>query len=109
MFGAFLKDSCRQYDYAARIGGDEFVLIAPGVRAEAASELTGRIEGILKHLRKSGADQLTVSIGQSFYPADGKSAEELLTAADRRMYALKQERDKRASGGDLSFAASSRS
>jgi len=109
MFGAFLKDSCRQYDYAARIGGDEFVLIAPGVCAEAASELTGRIEGILKHLRKSGADQLTVSIGQSFYPADGKSAEELLTAADRRMYALKQERDKRASGGDLSFAASSRS
>jgi diguanylate cyclase (GGDEF)-like protein/putative nucleotidyltransferase with HDIG domain len=109
MFGAFLKDSCRQYDYAARIGGDEFVLVVPGVRAEAASELMGRIEAISKHLRKSGAGELTMSIGQSFYPADGKNAEELLTAADRRMYALKQARDKRSSGGDLSFAASSRS
>jgi GGDEF domain-containing protein len=48
-------------------------------------------------------------IGQSFYPADGRNAEELLTAADRRMYALKQARDKRSSGGDFSFAASSRS
>jgi diguanylate cyclase (GGDEF)-like protein/putative nucleotidyltransferase with HDIG domain len=109
MFAAFLRDSCRQYDYAARIGGDEFVLVAPGLRADSASEMMGRIEGVLQHLRKSGADQLTVSIGQSFYPADGRSAEELLTAADRRMYALKQERNKRSGRTDLSFAASSRS
>jgi len=109
IFAAFLKDSCRQYDYAARIGGDEFILVAPGLRAEATSEMMGRIEGILKHLRKSGADQLTVSVGQSFYPVDGKSAEELLTAADRKMYALKHARNKRSSRGDLSFAATSRS
>ena len=109
MFAAFLKDSCRQYDYAARIGGDEFVLVAPGLRAEDGSEMTGRIEGILHHLRKNGADQLTMSIGQSFYPADGRSAEELLTAADRRMYALKRERGKRLGSAGLSFAASSRS
>jgi diguanylate cyclase (GGDEF)-like protein/putative nucleotidyltransferase with HDIG domain len=109
MFAAFLKDSCRQYDYAARIGGDEFVLVAPGLRADAASEMSGRIEGVLQHLRKNGADQLTMSIGQSFYPADGRSAEELLAAADRRMYALKRERSKRSGSAGLSFAASSRS
>ena len=109
MFGAFLKDSCREYDYAARIGGDEFVLVAPGLCAEDASEMTERIEGILKHLRKSGANQLTTTIGHSFYPADGRSAEELLTAADRRMYASKKERHKQSSSGDLSFAASARS
>jgi diguanylate cyclase (GGDEF)-like protein/putative nucleotidyltransferase with HDIG domain len=105
---AFLRDSCRQYDYAARLGGDEFVLVAPGLRAEAASEMMGRIEGILRPLRNSGAEQLTISVGQSFYPEDGKTAEDLLTAAHRKMYALKRTRNQQSSR-PLSFAASSRS
>jgi diguanylate cyclase (GGDEF)-like protein len=109
MFAALLKDSCRQYDYAARIGGDEFVVVAPGLQVHAASEMVARIEGVLKHVRQGGANpELSVSVGHSSYPADGRSAEELLSAADRRMYVMKKSRQKQSRGSELSMAASTR-
>jgi diguanylate cyclase (GGDEF)-like protein/putative nucleotidyltransferase with HDIG domain len=107
MFAALLKDSCRQYDYAARIGGDEFVVVAPGLQADAASEMVARIEGVLKHVRQGGANpELSVSVGQAFFPADGSSAEELLSTADRRMYNLKKAQQEKSRGPKLSMAAS---
>jgi diguanylate cyclase (GGDEF)-like protein/putative nucleotidyltransferase with HDIG domain len=110
MFAALLKDSCRQYDYAARIGGDEFVVVAPGLQADAAPEMVARIEGVLKHVRKGGANaDLSASVGHSFYPADGRSAEELLSMADRRMYNLKAARRNELRGRELSMAAGTQS
>src|SRR5262249_27588936 len=38
LFAQALKDSCREYDYVARMGGDEFVVIAPGLAADAAGK-----------------------------------------------------------------------
>jgi len=32
-----LKEACRGYDYVARMGGDEFVVTAPGLTPEAAA------------------------------------------------------------------------
>src|SRR4029077_12040166 len=82
MFATFLKDSCREYDYAARMGGDEFVVVAPGLHNEAAAEMVERLESIVAHISKAvcSDDSLSVSVGQAFYPADGSNAEELLAA-----------------------------
>jgi diguanylate cyclase (GGDEF)-like protein/putative nucleotidyltransferase with HDIG domain len=91
---AGLKSACREYDYVARMGGDEFVVLIPGLRA---TDTTGRIE----HLRRVVADAgeglftdrtLTASIGIASYPYDGSDAEQLLAEADRRMYQEKQDR-----------------
>jgi len=103
MFAAFLKDSCREYDYAARMGGDEFVVVAPGLLAEDAAEIIARLESIMAHMSKNvGYQNLSVSVGHSFYPADGNSAEGLLAEADRRMYeAKKAHRLKGTSGSSL--------
>ena len=90
MFATFLRDSCREYDYAARMGGDEFVVVAPGLRSDAAEEMTTRLEAIMAHLKNNGLPDLSISIGQAFYPADGGSAEDLLAEADRRMYNVKR-------------------
>ena len=38
LFAQALKESCREYDYVARMGGDEFVIIAPGLPAEVVSQ-----------------------------------------------------------------------
>ena len=91
MFAAALKDSCREYDYAARMGGDEFVVVAPGLSREAAAEMVQRLETIIAEVGKAvcGEGLVSVSIGQAFYPADGTNAEQLLAEADRRMYAMK--------------------
>ncbi len=91
MFAAALKTFCREYDYSARMGGDEFVIVAPGLGNEATAEMVQRLHSMVSHVGREicGADLVSISIGQAFYPADGDGAEELLAEADRRMYAAK--------------------
>ncbi len=92
-FAETLQGSCRDYDYVARMGGDEFVIVAPGLSASAAEA-----RGIcLSELARSagreicGEDWLSLSVGCALYPDDGVDAEKLLAEADRRMYVQKQE------------------
>ncbi len=93
MFAAALKEACREYDYSARMGGDEFVIVAPGLHEDAATEMVPRLEKIIAQVGKAvcgDAIAVSVSIGHAFYPADGGNAEQLLAEADRRMYKVKQ-------------------
>src|SRR5712691_9884650 len=97
LFAQALKDSCREYDYVARMGGDEFVVVAPGLTLEAA---TKKADSLRELARKAGAevcgeDILSLSVGQAVYPSDGKDAEALLAEADRRMYIEKQQQPSR--------------
>src|SRR5438309_2763022 len=96
-FAQALKDTCREYDYVARMGGDEFVIVAPGLTAETA---TKKAESLRELARQAGAevcgeDILSLSVGQAVYPSDGKDAEALLAEADRRMYIEKQQQPSR--------------
>jgi diguanylate cyclase (GGDEF)-like protein len=94
MFAAALKDSCREYDYAARIGGDEFVVISPGLKPEAVAEMIERLRrtAVEAGIAVCGRDILSVSVGKASYPFDGEDAEALLTAADHAMYSMKSSR-----------------
>src|SRR6266403_656899 len=97
LFAQALKDSCREYDYVARMGGDEFVVIAPGLATEAAGK---KADSLRELARKAGQevcseDILSLSVGQALYPEDGKDAEALLAEADRRMYIEKQKQPSR--------------
>jgi diguanylate cyclase (GGDEF)-like protein/putative nucleotidyltransferase with HDIG domain len=95
-FSETLQGSCREYDYVARMGGDEFVIVAPGLSSSAAeargiclSELAGAAGREV-----CGVDWLALSVGCAIYPEDGVDAEKLLAEADRRMYMQKQEHHK---------------
>ena len=92
LFAQALKDSCREYDYVARMGGDEFVVIAPGLNADAAKKKTAQMLALAKQagIEVCGEDILSLSVGRAQYPEDGKDAEQLLAEADRRMYLEKQ-------------------
>jgi len=92
LFAQALKESCREYDYVARMGGDEFVVIAPGLAADAAGKRAGQLRALAKQagVEVCGEDILSLSVGRAVYPEDGKDAEQLLTEADRRMYLEKQ-------------------
>ncbi len=91
-FSVRLKDACRGYDYVARMGGDEFVITAPGLTAEAAVEKAERLNqaAIESGRHVCGREIITLSVGTAFCPEDGYDVERLLAEADRRMYSMKQ-------------------
>ena len=92
LFAQALKDSCREYDYVARMGGDEFVVIAPGLAADAAGKKAEQMRALARHAGNEvcGEEILSLSVGRAVYPTDGNDAEQLLAEADRRMYVEKQ-------------------
>jgi diguanylate cyclase (GGDEF)-like protein len=91
-FTTRLKDVSRGYDYVARMGGDEFVISAPGLTPEAAQEKADRLNraAIESGRHVCGRDLITLSVGMAFCPEDGTDVERLLAEADRRMYSMKQ-------------------
>ena len=76
----------------ARMGGDEFVFLFPNLHAENAQERLSSIAETVDTVSRSIFPDCVVSasLGASFYPTDGGTAEELLAVADRRMYLDKQ-------------------
>ncbi len=92
-----LQSACRPYDYVARMGGDEFVMVISGITADG---LARRYEELSRLVRTAGAECtgekiLSVSIGDASFPNEGTNAEELLAEADRKMYAMKHSRRNR--------------
>jgi diguanylate cyclase (GGDEF)-like protein/putative nucleotidyltransferase with HDIG domain len=83
-----LKNCCREYDYAGRMGGDEFVLILPGMDEKSLEKRIDKLYQLPAESTPVG--NLRVSVGAAFFPADGEDAEQLLAEADRRMYREKQ-------------------
>jgi len=97
LFAQALKESCREYDYVARMGGDEFVVVAPGLPADVAAKRAEQLRELAKQagVEVCAEDILSLSVGQAMYPEDGQDAEELLAEADRRMYLEKQQQPSR--------------
>jgi diguanylate cyclase (GGDEF)-like protein len=92
IFASALKDSCRQSDYAARLAGHEFAVIAPAYRDNATPEMILRLEALASAAGKSACGDealLSVKVRQASYPIDGNSAEQLLAEADRGLSGTK--------------------
>ena len=87
-----LRENCREYDYVARMGGDEFVILLPGSDREAVNRRIEEFQSIAcdDAAAMHGVSVIHMSVGEAFYPDDGSDAEQLLAEADRRMYKSKQ-------------------
>jgi diguanylate cyclase (GGDEF)-like protein len=84
---ALIQEKKRRIDVAARVGGEEFALIAPDTDEHGAYVLADRLR---REVREAFASEgLTVSLGIASYPKHGATAEELLTGADRAVFAAK--------------------
>ena len=92
LFAHSLKETSREYDYVARMGGDEFVVIAPGLTGEATARKAEQMRELAKQAGKDicNEDILSLSVGKAVYPEDGMDAEKILSEADKRMYLQKQ-------------------
>ncbi len=92
LFANLLREVCREYDYVARMGGDEFVIVAPNMTPGALSEKATLLSALAQQAGRKicGKNLLSLSVGTAFYGQDGSDAEKLLAEADRKMYAAKQ-------------------
>ncbi|MFP3321832.1 diguanylate cyclase [Planococcus sp. SIMBA_160] len=95
-FARALERSIRKHDVAARIGGDEFLILLPGISAFNSRHQIERIISRIQETLKEGwviegqHFSPTCSIGSALYPDDGGEFEELIQKADHALYEAKK-------------------
>jgi diguanylate cyclase (GGDEF)-like protein/putative nucleotidyltransferase with HDIG domain len=91
-----MKEELREYDFLARYAGDEFVVIIPESDNPAAWELAQRIEKSVSSYRMNTGDgsfaSVGASIGYASYPNNGETLDQIVIAADKAMYSVKERR-----------------
>lgn len=89
----------RSTDTLARIGGDEFAVIAPGAQGESARRMAEAIRtSVGAHDPEASGPAPSASIGWAVFPEDGEDFETLMHCADQRMMRLKNERSQAEAG-----------
>ncbi|MEM9606835.1 MAG: GGDEF domain-containing protein, partial [Actinomycetota bacterium] len=89
--GRILRDSVRDGDHVARLGGEEFVIIAPGTPAEVATQLAERIRTEIEAAPWHEIDpelRVTASAGVAHGPL--ASVREVIRVADAALYDAKR-------------------
>lgn len=93
-----IRKESRDYDVAGRFGGEEFVLLLPGINTEnlltRAERLRDRIHDLKVHTTGNNGRveiaELTASIGAVLYPNGGEHLDTLLLAVDSALYEAKK-------------------
>ncbi len=83
----------RRNDVIARIGGEEFALITPEVDLEGAGALAGKINRLIRDTRfefEGTRVDITVSVGVAEWQAHYEEADDILKAADERLFEAKR-------------------
>ena len=90
-----IKKCIRDVDIFCRYGGEEFVVILPQTPKVEATQIAERIrqqiEKAVIDTAKRGKLKVTVSVGVTSYPENGKSQDDLLAIADQALYRAKGE------------------
>jgi diguanylate cyclase (GGDEF)-like protein len=104
--GEALRGASRAIDTAARIGGEEFVLLMPATGGHDGLEAAERLRGSVSMVHSPSGLPLTISFGVVEHPAHGATWTELMGAADHALYTAKTSgRNRSVAYGDEPLAA----
>jgi diguanylate cyclase (GGDEF)-like protein len=81
----------RRGDCLARIGGDEFALVAPGAGAETSERLAEDLRAAGRRV-DAGIGPVSLTVSVAVYPDDGTDRSTLMRALDRDLHAIKDAR-----------------
>ena len=93
-----LRDTFREADTVARLGGDEFAILAVNIKTESQRALIDRLHDRINTFntrKKHKKFDLSMSLGVAEYDSgDAASLQNLISAADKRMYLEKKKKPK---------------
>jgi diguanylate cyclase (GGDEF)-like protein len=93
--GDCLLSKFREEDIPCRHGGEEFIVILPGLTADAArrraEELRSAIESMTVRYADTNLPRVTISIGVAAFPDSGSTVQEIVKSADEALYRSKAE------------------
>jgi diguanylate cyclase (GGDEF)-like protein/putative nucleotidyltransferase with HDIG domain len=88
-----IEGQLREYDFLARYGGDEFVALVQEMAGSQVDDLCRRIENaVSKFLLLVGRNRYArvgISVGTATFAIDGDTLDQLVIAADEKMYSMK--------------------
>jgi len=91
---ACIRDAVRSYDTIGRIGGEEFLIISPGVELNEAMGLAERVREQISKIENTCGEQkvaVTLSVGVTTLEQDDSDAVSMIKRADRALYQAKDE------------------
>ncbi|MBE7713821.1 MAG: diguanylate cyclase [Cyanobacteria bacterium SIG26] len=86
-----LKKNARSVDVPARIGGEEFNVLLPGINSEGATIAAERIRKAIESIEIDTIGHITGSLGVATFFEHTDNVEELLELTDQAMYTSKRE------------------
>jgi diguanylate cyclase (GGDEF)-like protein len=107
-----ISHSVRVEDCVGRFGGEEFVVLLPGIGASGIAEVAERVRAAVTRLAVPVGDNrisgLSVSVGTAAYPAAGRTLDRLIHSADTALLHAKRTGRNRVSHADDISAGASR-
>lgn len=85
-----LKNNARSIDVAARMGGEEFNILLPGIDSKGASTAAERIRKAIEEKELDTIGHITASIGVATFLEHSDNLEDLLELTDQAMYQSKR-------------------
>lgn len=90
LFAQVLLEACRGSDLACRVGGEEFLVLLPGVGIRAGLAVAMRVRTLLAEALADDPIQFTVSLGVAARPDHGSTSDAVIRAADGALYEAKE-------------------
>lgn len=88
---SIVKKNIRKEDICGRYGGEEFVIILPGVALNDAQNISEKLRDRVERAKLLGDKYpVTMSLGVASYPAHGDNEQELIEKIDQALYVAKE-------------------
>jgi diguanylate cyclase (GGDEF)-like protein len=85
-----IKSTLRSSDFAARFGGEEFLVLLPDTDRPAAMLVAEKLRTEIGHAELAAIDRMSASLGLAMMPEDATAVDELVRNADEALYSAKQ-------------------